>query len=222
MRRYYSRHRSSSRRFPRNVTRYITRYVTRYAIGMFTFAACLLVVCGVLLTYSLMTPATTSASAAKPLQASTATPTQTTVPTKVVSTATKTVQPTATVASTVSTTPTLVSSTPQTSQNGVFSLSSGGPLPVSESIFHPTNIARTTLNGTLISIYAGSLAADSQQGVLCVLRENLTTGQFSIQMYQSPHRNGPLTIVAIQNSTLKIVDSTAQGTFDLITNQFQW
>jgi len=196
---------------------------------MFTFAGLLFILCAVLLAFSLTTQAKTSAPVNKNAskQTSIATPTENTsqIATPVAKpTLSNNSQatPTASPSSMVSATPTLASSTPQTVQTGVFPLSSGGPLPISESILHPTNIARTQLNGSLISIYAGSLAADPQQGVLCVLRENLTTGQFNIQVYQSPRRNGPLTILAIQNSTLKIADSKGQGTFDLNTNQFQW
>ena len=220
MQKHYSRrrHRSSSRRF------------RRYAIAMFIFAALLFIVCSVLLMYSVTTRAGASAANGPSRQIHVATPTgDTSVATTPVAKPTmsnKLQQATPTQAasssSTVSATPTLASSSPQTVQTGVFPLSAGGPIPVSESILHPTNIARTTLNGSLVSVYAGSLAADPQQGVLCVLRENLTTGQFNIQAYQSPRRDGALTIVAIQNSTLTITDSQGQGTFDLATNQFRW
>ena len=221
MQKHYSRrrHRLSSRHF------------RRYAIAMFTFAAVLFIVCSALLMYSMTTHAKAGASAGNAALQRTqvATPTgDTSGVTKPVATATMASSPkmtptqTASTGSTVSATPTLESSTPQTAQTGVFPLSAGGPVPVSESILHPTNIARTILNGTLISVYAGSLAADPQQGVLCVLRENLTTGQFNIQAYQSPRRDGALTIVAIQNTTLTVNDSKGQGTFDLATSQFRW
>ena len=217
MQRYYSRRRrrASSRRFP------------RYAIALFAFAALLFIVCSVLLMYSMTTQASASADSGKPRQMHMATPTgdtsiASTPVTKPTMSNTKRETPTQTPTSTVSATPTLVPSTPQTVQTGVFPLSSGGPVPVSESILHPTNIARTTLNGSLVSIYAGSLAADPQQGVLCVLRENLTTGQFNIQVYQSPRREGALTILAIQGTTLTVTDSKGRGTFDLASNQFHW
>lgn len=219
MQRYNSRrrHRASSRHIP------------WYAIALFAFAALLFIVCSVLLMYSMTTQASASAGSGKPRQAHMATPTgdtsiastpvtRPTMSSNQQGTPTQTPSPT----STVSATPTLVPSTPQTVQTGVFPLSSGGPVPVSESILHPTNIARTTLNGSLVSIYAGSLAADPQQGVLCILRENLTTGQFNIQVYQSPRREGALTILAIQGTTLTVTDSQGQGTFDLGSNQFHW
>ncbi len=119
-------------------------------------------------------------------------------------------------------TPTLLSSTPQTTQLGVFSLTEGGPLPVPETILHPTNIARLMLNSTLVSVYAGSMAQNPQAGILCVLQENLTTGQLNLQVYQDPRADGPLTILAIQNTKLKLTDTTSEGYFDLTTNQFQW
>ena len=213
------RRRSSARRFP------------RYAIALFTFAALLFIGCSILLMYSMTTQAKTSASSdsgtfqSTPMTTPTigttamSTPVTTpTMPSRLQATPTSIPSP----SSAVSATPTLVPSTPQTVQTGVFPLSSGGPIPVSESILHPTNIARTTLNGSLVSIYAGSLAADPQQGVLCVLHENLTTGQFNIQVYQSPRRAGKLTILAIQGTTLTLTDSQGQGIFDLATNQFRW
>lgn len=125
--------------------------------------------------------------------------------------------------STASATPTLIPSTPQAAaQLGVFSLSSGGPLPFPETVLHPTNIARMTLNDTLISVYAGSMTRNPQVGILCVLRENLTSGQLNQQVYQAPHPEGALTILAVQNTTLKLADPKTQGSFDLSTNQFQW
>jgi hypothetical protein len=104
----------------------------------------------------------------------------------------------------------------------VFPLTAGGPLPVPESVLHPTNIARLQINTTLISVYAGSMAQNPQAGILCVLRENLTTGQLTLQIYQSPRADGPLTILAIQQTKLKISDSKSVGYFDLATNTFQW
>ncbi len=119
-------------------------------------------------------------------------------------------------------TPTLLPSTPQPTRFGVFPLTAGGPLPVPEGILHPTNIARLQINTTLISVYAGSMAQNPQAGILCVLRENLTTGQLTLQIYQSPRADGPLTILAIQQTKLKISDSKSVGYFDLATNTFQW
>lgn len=122
----------------------------------------------------------------------------------------------------VTATPTLLPSASQTTHSGVFSLAAGGPLPVPESVLHPTNIARLLLNTTLISIYAGSMTQNPQAGILCVLRENLATGQLTLQIYQSPRINGPLTILAIQHTRLKISDTKGEGYFDLATNTFQW
>ncbi len=131
--------------------------------------------------------------------------------------------PTSTPVQKVQATPTLISSTPQSTQYGVFPLSTGGPLPVPESILHPTNIARTMLRSTLISVYAGSMTHNPQVGILCVLREDVTTGQIQIKMYQAPQERGALTILALQKNILTITDSTkAVETFDLNTNQFHW
>ncbi len=110
----------------------------------------------------------------------------------------------------------------QPSQTGVFALSAGGPLPISEGILHPTNIARVLLNGVLTSVYAGSLTQNPQVGVLCVLQEDLTSGQIEMHLYQSSRSAGPLTIVAVQNTTLSIADAQTQGTFNLSTDQFHW
>ncbi len=129
--------------------------------------------------------------------------------------------PTSTPVQKVQATPTLIPSTPQSTQYGVFPLSAGGPLPVPESILHPTNIARTMLSSTLISVYAGSMTHNSQVGILCVLREDVTTGQVQIKMYQTPQERGALTILALQKNILTITDSTkVVETFDLNTNQF--
>ena len=124
--------------------------------------------------------------------------------------------------STPKSSPTLVPATQQSTRFGVFPLASGGPLPVAETILHPTNIARTQLNNTLISVYAGALTHEPQTGVLCVLREDLATGQVHMQIYQNIQPKGAITILAIQKHILKISNGKAQGTFDLITNQFHW
>lgn len=116
----------------------------------------------------------------------------------------------------------VVATPTQSSQTGVFALSAGGPLPISEGILHPTNIARMLLNGLLTSVYAGSLTQNPQVGVLCVLQEDLASGQIEMHMYQSSPAKGPLTILAVQNTTLSIADPQAQGTFNLSTGQFQW
>ncbi len=123
---------------------------------------------------------------------------------------------------TVSATPTLIASTPQQTQFGVFPLSSGGPLPVPESVLKPTNIARVMLTSTLVSVYAGSMTRNPQAGILCVLRENLTTGDMHIQMYQGPQTGGALTILAVQKNVLIIRNAKMQGVFDLSTNTFHW
>lgn len=132
------------------------------------------------------------------------------------------VVPTETPVNSVAATPTLIPSTPQQAQLGVFPLSSGGPLPIPESVLRPTNIARVMLNNTIVSVYAGSMTQNAQAGILCVLREDLTSGQLQIQMYQDPKPEGALTILSVQNSILKITDSKTSGTFDLSTNQFHW
>ena len=119
--------------------------------------------------------------------------------------------------------PTLIPSTPQQTQYGVFPLSSGGPIPVPEGVLHPTNIARVMLKATLVSVYAGSMTHDPRIGILCVLREDMTTGQMQIKMYQATQEKGPLTILTVRQNLLTIKDSTnARGTFDLSTNQFRW
>ena len=117
---------------------------------------------------------------------------------------------------------TLIASTPQHTQLGVFALSSGGPLPVPESVLHPTNIARVMLGSTLVSVYAGSMSSSPQEGILCVLREDLTTGTLHLQVYQGPSTGGALTILSVQKSVLKIANTKMQGSFDLNTNTFQW
>jgi len=148
----------------------------------------------------------------------------TSVPTQVqrkASTQVVTQVPTSTPVQKVQATPTLIPSTPQSTQYGVFPLSAGGPLPVPESILHPTNIARMQFNSTLMSVYAGSMTHNPQVGILCVLREDVTTGQVQIKMYQAPQAKGALTILAVQKNILTITDSTkAVETFDLNTNQF--
>ena len=187
----------------------------------------LFVLCGVLLTFTLRSQAFTGVSpqvqrtiTKVPQQLSVVTPVASQESTK------KNMgpqQPTVTPVHTiVAATPTLVAATPQQTQYGVFALSSGGPLPVPESILHPTNIARVMLGSTLVSVYAGSMSSNPQEGILCVLREDLTTGQMHLQVYQGSQTGGALTILSIQKSVLKVANTKMQGSFDLNTNTFQW
>ncbi len=207
-------------------------------IGVLSLIAFLFVLCGVFLTFAFRSPASSGVSSVPPrVQSTTVTkvPQHSSIITPVASKATTNkkmviLQPTITpvhtiVAATptsVTATPTLIGSTPQRTQLGVFPLSSGGPLPVPESILHPTNIARVMLGSALVSIYAGSMSSNPQEGILCVLREDLTTGQLHLQVYQGPQTGGALTILSVQKSVLKVTNTKMQGSFDLNTNTFQW
>ncbi len=200
-------------------------------IWFLSLIAILFVLCGVLLTFILRPQASSGVSSISPQTHSTVItkePQQSPVITPVASQASTNKnmgprQPTVTpVPTIVAATPTLVASTPQQTQYGVFALSSGGPLPVPESILHPTNIARAMLGSTLVSVYAGSMTSNPQAGILCVLREDLTTGQLHLQVYQGPQTGGALTILSIQKNVLKVANTKMQGSFDLNTNTFQW
>ncbi len=201
-------------------------------------ALLLFVICGAYLTFALRSEASTASTSVqtthvalptqKPEQSSVITPTATQgnsnkqkMPLQPVRTPVATVS-TIHTTPTVSVTPTLIASTPQSTQYGVFPLSSGGPLPVPESVLRPTNIARVMLNSALISVYAGSMAKNAQAGILCVLREDITTGEMHIQVYQGPQTGGALTILAVQKNVLSIKNMSMQGTFDLNTNTFHW
>lgn len=207
-------------------------------IWFLSFAAFLFVLCGVLLTFALHSQASSGTSNVSPqAQNTTVTkvPQQLSVVTPVASQESTnksmgpqqpTITPVHTTVAAIPTpvvaTPTLIASTPQQTQYGVFPLSSGGPLPVPESILHPTNIARVMLGSILVSIYAGSMTSNPQAGILCILREDLTTGQLHLQVYQGPQTGGALTILSIQKSVLKVANTKMQGSFDLTTNTFQW
>ena len=110
----------------------------------------------------------------------------------------------------------------QTTEVGVFSLSSGGPIPVPANVLHPNNIARVVVNNVLTSIYAGSMTRAPETGALAILQENLVTGQESLHIYQTPQPIGALTILALHNNILTFSAPKAQGTFDLKTDQFQF
>ena len=110
----------------------------------------------------------------------------------------------------------------QTTQVGVFSLSSGGPIPVPANVLHPNNIARVVVNNVLTSIYAGFMTRAPETGALAILQENLVTGQESLHIYQTPQPIGALTILALHNNILTLSAPKAHGTFDLKTDQFQF
>jgi len=103
---------------------------------------------------------------------------------------------------------------------GVLPLSAGGPIPVPANVLHPTNIARIDADNVLISIYAGSMVRTPTIGVLAILRENLTTGEQSLHLYQTAQPVGALTILTVHNGVLTLSTPKANGTFDLGTSQF--
>lgn len=105
---------------------------------------------------------------------------------------------------------------------GIFSLSSGGPIPVPANVFHPSNIARVVLHNELISIYAGVMTRTPTIGAIAILQENTTTGQQSLTIYQTTQPVGPLTILAIHNAMLTFSTSAGHGTFNLNTHQFHF
>ena len=105
---------------------------------------------------------------------------------------------------------------------GIFSLASGGPIPVPANVLHPSNIARVVLHNELMSIYAGAMTRTPTTGAIAVLQENLTTGQQSLNLYQTAQPVGSLTILAIQNEILTFSTSEGHGTFNLNTHQFHF
>ena len=185
------------------------------SLWLLAAALLLFVICGAYLTFTLRSEASTTSISVQATHVAQTMPLQP-VRTPVATVSTIHTTPTAPV------TPTLIASTPQSTQYGVFPLSSGGPLPVPESVLRPTNIARVMLNSTLISVYAGAMANNAQAGILCVLREDVTTGEMHIQVYQGPQTGGALTILAVQKNVLSIKNMSTQGTFDLNTNTFHW
>jgi hypothetical protein len=105
---------------------------------------------------------------------------------------------------------------------GIFSLASGGPIPVPANVLHPGNIARVVLHNELMSIYAGAMTRTPTIGAIAILQENLTTGQQSLNIYQTAQPVGSLTVLAIHNETLTISTSAGHGTFNLLTHQFHF
>lgn len=105
---------------------------------------------------------------------------------------------------------------------GIFPLASGGPIPVAANVLHPANIARVVLHNQLISIYAGSMTRTPSIGAIAILQENLTTGQQSLNIYQTSQSVGTLTILAVHNETLTFSTMNGRGTFNLITHQYHF
>src|SRR5712692_576270 len=109
---------------------------------------------------------------------------------------------------------------PQTT--GIFALSMGGPIPVPANVLSPSNIARVVSTNVLTSIYAGSMTRAPAIGALAILRENLTTGQQSLHLYQTTQPVGTLTILAVHNDILTLSTPKARGIFDLKADQFHF
>ena len=105
---------------------------------------------------------------------------------------------------------------------GVFSLSEGGPIPVPANVLHPTNIARVVANNMLTSVYAGAMTRNPAIGAIAILKENITTGEQSLHIYQTAQLVGAVTILAIHSGMLTLSTPTAHGTFDLHTDSFHF
>ncbi len=105
---------------------------------------------------------------------------------------------------------------------GIFSLASGGPIPVPANVLHPSNIARVVLHNELMSIYAGAMTRTPAIGAIAILQENITTGQQSLNIYQTTQPVGPVTVLAIHNEMLTVSTSVGHGTFNLVTHQFHF
>ncbi|MHB8600653.1 MAG: hypothetical protein ACYDER_28090 [Ktedonobacteraceae bacterium] len=105
---------------------------------------------------------------------------------------------------------------------GIFSLSSGGPIPVPANVLHPSNIARVVQHNELMSIYAGAMTRTPTIGAIAILQENIITGQQSLNIYQTTQPVGSLTVLAIHNDMLTISTLAGHGTFNLLTHQFHF
>ena len=117
------------------------------------------------------------------------------------------------------------SGTPDTPQvrTGLFAPGTGGPIPVPANVLKPSNSARIVLNGEIYSIYAGAMTRQPDVGVLAVLQENEVSGKQSIHLYQSPRHLGSLIILSLQQNTVHFEAANgSQGTFNLLTDQFQF
>ncbi len=105
---------------------------------------------------------------------------------------------------------------------GIFSLASGGPIPVPANVLHPSNIARVVLHNELMSIYAGAMTRTPTIGAIAILQEDTTTGQQSLTIYQTAQPVGPVTVLAIHNEMLTVSTSAGHGTFNLLTHLFHF
>lgn len=117
------------------------------------------------------------------------------------------------------------SGTPATPQvrTGIFAPGTGGPLPVPANVLKPSNSARIVLNNEIYSIYAGAMTRQPEVGVLAVLQENAVSGKQNLHLYQSPRHLGSLTILSLQQNIVHFEAANgSQGTFNLLTGQFQF
>lgn len=78
-----------------------------------------------------------------------------------------------------------------------------------------------TIGNLNITIYAGSLAGDSTQGVLVVHDENRTTYSVDVASFPTPANDGALTISDVSNGMVNLqADDGSALAFDLSSNQF--
>lgn len=88
-------------------------------------------------------------------------------------------------------------------------------------VLSPINAARVISNGVLISVYAGAMTQSPSTGASVVLRQNLATGQETLQVYSTPHPVGALTLQALTGNILTLSATGAHGTFNLATNSLR-
>lgn len=98
----------------------------------------------------------------------------------------------------------------------------GVPVPFPADVFHVTNMWLDLQAGVFISIYAGSLGSDPDQGAIVVERINGETGRDlpGSGLFPTPTKAGPVTLTVIRGSVVYFTNRVGNGTFNLVTDAY--
>jgi hypothetical protein len=98
----------------------------------------------------------------------------------------------------------------------------GVPVPFPAQVLTCTTLWEDLQGTSRLAVYAGSRPSDPQQGVLIVLKGNVTTGedQAGGGEFDTPRRVGALTLRSVRGNTVFFTFPGGGGTFDLITRRF--
>lgn len=96
----------------------------------------------------------------------------------------------------------------------------GAPVPISAARAKITNLWMGQFGQNYVSVYAGSVTTDPQQGALWVATINPQTGESTQQEFDTPQKLGALNITSVTGPTVAFTYPGGKASFDLQNKHF--